>query len=326
MSELEPAAELSPRPKGPRHARPSRRGTRALGIAGRILIGAGVLLLLFVVFQVFGTSYLQQQHQRDLRSQIDPSNILGTVPTTTPSSASSPPVTVAPGGTAPQVGSPVAVIAIPKIGLNQVVVEGIDTPQLELGPGHYPQTPLPGEAGNVAIAGHRTTWGHPFYHLDSLAKGDRIYLATSNGTFVYTVTNTLIVDPTDVAVIGPTLAPTLTLTTCNPRYSAAQRLVVQAALTSTLHDEVLHPAKVADGSNPSTASKQSSTSTSSTAPTSLLVTILWGVLVAAICVGAWLIARRVSRRWLIYLVASPFVLVALFYFFSAISGHLPAGF
>ena len=276
-------------------------------------------------FSISSTSYLQQQHQRDLRSQIDPSNILGTVPTTTPSSASSPPVTVAPGGTAPQVGSPVAVIAIPKIGLNQVVVQGIDEPQLELGPGHYAQTPLPGENGNVAIAGHRTTWGHPFYHLDSLSKGDPIYLATSSGTFVYTVTDSLVVDPTDVAVLDPTLGPTLTLTTCNPRYSAAQRLVVQASLTSTLHNEVLHPAKISGDATKSTVAPHQATTTSSQ-PASVLASILWGLVVVALCVAAWLLSTRFTRRWLVYLIASPFVLVALFYFFSAISTHLPAGF
>jgi sortase A len=288
------------------------------------LVGAGVLLLLFVAFQVFGTAYLQQQHQDALRSQLDPSNILGTVPTTTPAAPSSPPVTIAPASTKPTDGSPVAVIAIPKIGLNQVVVQGIDEPQLELGPGHYPQTPLPGEAGDVAIAGHRTTWGHPFYHLDSLAKGDLIYLATSSGTFVYTVTDSLIVDPTDVAVIGPTLGPTLSLTTCNPRYSAAQRLVIKASLTSVLHDEVLHPAKVDEGASSTSGTSKSPRSGSK--PASVLVSILWGLAVAVLCVGAWLISRRFRRRWLAYLIAAPFILVALFYFFSAVSSHLPAGF
>ncbi len=87
----------------------------------------------------------------------------------------------------PPIGSPVGTIQIPKINLAMTVVEGTDEAQLAMGPGHYPTTPLPGEAGNAAIAGHRTTYLHPFYSLDALAPGDLIFITTLQGTFLYRV-------------------------------------------------------------------------------------------------------------------------------------------
>ena len=125
-------------------------------------------------------------------------------------------------------------LVIPRIGLDMVVVEGTDTADLREGPGHYPTTPLPGQPGNVAIAGHRTTYAHPFYNLNELSPGDVIELSVPGHDWRYLVTTQLVVAPTDVAVAGP-LGPGswLTLTTCNPRYSAATRLVVRALLAPT---------------------------------------------------------------------------------------------
>ena len=91
----------------------------------------------------------------------------------------------APRTSAPAEGEPIGDIRIPVIGINQVVVEGTNTPDLRKGPGHYIGTPLPGQAGNAAIAGHRTTYGHPFYNLDSVKVGDPIVLTTLQGIFVY---------------------------------------------------------------------------------------------------------------------------------------------
>ena len=313
MSDLEPSSP--PSLEAPRRAESG--ATRAAGIAGKILIGAGTLLLLFVVFQIFGTTYIQQQHQNSLRSSIDATHTLDTVPSTV---ANLPPVTV-PTRTPPGSGAPVAVIAIPKINLNQVVVQDTQEGDLELGPGHYTDTPLPGENGNVGIAGHRTTWGRPFYNLDQMKRGDPIYIATDRGTFVYSVTSSQVVDPTDLAVLDPTTGPTLTLTTCNPKYSAAQRLVVKATLTETIFSLSLHVAPASSG-GATTTTRPSPAPSSSTA----LMVIALGALTVALCLGAWLAARRFARPWLLYLVAAPFILVSLFAFFSALSSHLPAGF
>ena len=96
--------------------------------------------------------------------------------------------------------------------------------------GTTPARPCPGQAGNVAIAGHRTTYGHPFYNLDSVKVGDPIVLTTLQGIFVYDATKSFVVSPSDTSVVDNVIANQLTLTTCNPRFSATTRLVVQATL------------------------------------------------------------------------------------------------
>ena len=205
---------------------------------GRVVLVAGVLVLLFIPYLLWGTGLLTAQSQARLRAAFSADQQLaGSVPTkqSVPSrDVSNPePPQVAPAIADPPIGSPVGTIAIPKIGLSMVVIEGTDEAQLAQGPGHYPGTPLPGEVGNAAIAGHRTTYLHPFYNLDALVPGDAIDVTTLQGIFVYDMTQQQIVDPTDVAVVDPTPTPTLTLTTCNPRYSASQRLVVHAALVAS---------------------------------------------------------------------------------------------
>ena len=120
-------------------------------------------------------------------------------------------------------------IVIPTIKVDTVVVEGTGASALRAGAGHYPNTPLPGEEGNVAIAGHRTTYGKPFANLDRLAPGDEVVLETPIGRHVYRVTKPPFVVPnTDFSVISQTPGRTLTLTTCHPKGSARQRLVVKA--------------------------------------------------------------------------------------------------
>ncbi|MDA8291016.1 MAG: class E sortase [Actinomycetota bacterium] len=128
-------------------------------------------------------------------------------------------------------GTPVATLTIPTAGVRRdVVVQGVDALRLEEGPGHYPTSPLPGQPGNLAIAGHRTTWLRPFYDLQAVVPGDHAVLAVHSLTWVYTVVSVRSVLPTDVSVAGPRRGWWLTLTTCTPRYSAARRLVVLARL------------------------------------------------------------------------------------------------
>lgn len=126
-------------------------------------------------------------------------------------------------------------IKIPALALDTVVVEGITPSALRAGAGHYPQTPLPCEGGNVAIAGHRTTYGRPFGNLDQLKPGDTIELTTPIGGCVYQVArDPWIVAPTDMSVIDPTAERSLTLTTCHPKGSAAQRLIIRATWVKDL--------------------------------------------------------------------------------------------
>ena len=117
------------------------------------------------------------------------------------------------------------------IGLDEVIVQGTGTSDLRKGPGHYPDSPLPGAPGTVAIAGHRTTYGAPFRDIDDLDRGDRIELAMPYGRFGYRVERTRIVAPTALWVTRPVAYDRLVLTACHPLYSAARRIVVFARLT-----------------------------------------------------------------------------------------------
>jgi sortase A len=127
-------------------------------------------------------------------------------------------------------GDPMGRIVMPSIGVSEVFVEGTDAGDLRTGPGHYSQTPLPGERGTVAIAGHRTTYGAPFRNVDKLDAGDRIELRMPYGRFTYRVERTRIVEPTETSVIDRVDHDRLVLSACHPLYSAAQRIIVFARL------------------------------------------------------------------------------------------------
>ena len=129
-------------------------------------------------------------------------------------------------------GDPLGRIRIPSIGVSDVFVEGTGTAELRKGPGHYPATPLPGQRGTVAIAGHRTTYGAPFHNLDDLDRGDRIELVMPYGRFEYRVERSRIVPPTELSVTDRVDHDRLVLSACHPLYSAAQRIVVFAKLVS----------------------------------------------------------------------------------------------
>src|SRR3984957_1349818 len=214
---------------------------------GRVVLVAGVLVLLFIPYLLWGTGLMTARSQAVLRTEFSKAQQRADV--STPSTIANPaphgPVAqAAPPILDPAVGSAVGTITIPKIDLSMVVVEGTGEAQLQTGPGHYPGTPLPGEKGNSAIAGHRTTYLHPFYNLNELVPGDSITIVTLQGIFLYHVTGSLAVAPTDVSVIDQTRAATLTLTTCNPRYSASQRLVVHARLVASILNHPKAKAKV----------------------------------------------------------------------------------
>jgi len=131
-----------------------------------------------------------------------------------------------------QDGDALTRIKIPSLGVDTVVVEGTTASALKAGAGHYPNTPLPCEAGNVAIAGHRTTYGRPFSQLDRLNAGDVVILTTPIGSCTYEIVKEpFVISPRDFSVVQNDPAKKmLTLTTCHPKGSARQRLVVQANL------------------------------------------------------------------------------------------------
>ncbi len=185
-------------------------------------------------------------------------------PKTVPPTTAPPPTTVPPTTVPPQPvfapGDPVARLEIPRIGVDEIVVSGVGVEDLKKGPGHYPQTPLPGQPGNAAIAGHRTTYGAPFFSIDELAPGDEIVATTFAGRFVYRVAATIVVSPDEVGVIAGTADVRLTLTSCHPLYSASSRIVVTAQL------DVEHSAPVATVPPPTTAPARSQPTATTVSP------------------------------------------------------------
>ena len=200
---------------------------------GQTLITAGVVILLFVAYELWFTGMETAREQRDLTSAIEeqwergagsyrsPADLLKPIP----------------------LGSGVAVMRIPRFGRDwaKVVVEGVGTDDLKRGPGHYPGTQLPGQVGNFVVSGHRTTYGAPFNRVDELRSGDAVVVETRDTWYTYTVTVNEIVRPTAIEVTYPVpkdaeAKPTkalLTITSCHPKYSARQRIVVYAELADT---------------------------------------------------------------------------------------------
>lgn len=188
----------------------------ALRLLGKILLSAAGIMAVYIVWLLWGTGFLQGRQQDDLRDELELR-----IDQAVAAPAEEPPPTLP--------GQAYAIITIPEIELDEVVVEGVATEDLMKGPGHYPKTADPwDEEGRVAIAGHRTTYGAPFWDLDKIRAGDGITLQTEKGVFEYVVTKSRSVAPTATEVTLPSDHPTLILTTCNPRFSAAERLIVFA--------------------------------------------------------------------------------------------------
>ena len=316
-----------------------RRG-QVIGALGRVLLGAGTLILLFVAYQLWGTELVESHSQAVLRNEFN--HELRRARTTVGSTTATPTTSVpapsgkadpAPTTAAPAEGMPVGVIEIPRIGLNKVIVEGTSTTDLRQGPGHYLGTPLPGQAGNAAIAGHRTTYGAPFYNLNNLSDGDDIVITTTQGTFTYTVVRHFTVpcggvscnDPADSAVLTQSTSPELTLTTCNPPFAATSRLIVQGDLTAAR----VNPGATGTLTTRPPASRSGAESNALAGDQGdWLPALWWGAGLVAAAVAVWLVARRRPRRIrrLLFGLGGVGVLVVLFFFFGAVSPLLPASF
>lgn len=242
----------------------SGRGLQLLHNAGWTLIYLGIFTLGFVVHQLYVTSWFAQQNQPELAAErveqwesTEISEVVvvpaqsdggadnggGVVDGATGSSGDEfPEPLILKVESPPDLGAAFALIRIPKIdrleeGWN--VVEGVRTVDLRNGAGHMPDTVLPGQPGNAVISGHRTTWGQPFHELDALDPGDRIEVDTALGTHIYAVREITVVKPTDVWVADPREGAWLTLTTCHPKFSARERLVIAAELVFGPNAEVI---------------------------------------------------------------------------------------
>lgn len=216
--------------------------TRLIRGAGWTLISVGVLILLYLVYLMFFTTLTTDRAQRSLLEQWELE--YGAIGDGRPIGTDGGTETAADEPVDPGDAYAVVWFERPSTGERIVheeplfVVEGVSLDDLRAGPGHYPDSDAPGGPGNFAISGHRTTYGAPFYDLDDLEAGDEVHVVDRDGVrWVYTVTEERIVAPNDVWVVGDdplgTGEPILTLTTCHPRFSAAQRLIVFATLTGS---------------------------------------------------------------------------------------------
>jgi sortase A len=223
--------------------RPGRRAVVPAGAlarwVGEILITAGLVVALFIVYLLWITDIVQSRTQYRLRVQLGQTwqhpPAAGRRPGT-PSARPAPPVR-------PSVGQAFAVLRIPRFGPDYapVIVEGVSTAELRRGPGHYPGTAMPGQLGNFVVSGHRTTYGKPFSRIDELKVGDPVVVEVRDFYYVYRVSGSEVVDPDRLDVTDPVPErpgekpshATLTLTTCHPKFSASRRLIVFAVLATT---------------------------------------------------------------------------------------------
>lgn len=213
---------------------------RTLRGLGWLFIAVGLLVLLYLVYSLLYTNRATANAQRQLDEEWNLSLDEGGG-----AAAEDPEGGEGDKEVRPQPGSAVAALQFRRPGSNQpivrkgplYVVQGISLGDLQRGPGHYPGTALPGGRGNFAVAGHRTTYGAPFFNLDQLRRGDEVVVTARSGkVYTYRVRSQEIVAPSDTWVIEPDPLgngrKTLTLTTCNPRFSNAQRLIVFAELVA----------------------------------------------------------------------------------------------
>ena len=333
------------------------------------MMTVGTLILLFVAYQLWGTGLQEARSQDKLGTQFE--QVLAesedTTTTTTSTSTTVPggtgPITVVPAPVAPKLplpayGDPVAQIKIPRIGITRTVVEGVTVPQLARGPGHYPESPLPGQKGNVAIAGHRTTYGQPFHNVDKLQPGDQILTKTVQGDFVYEVDRLEIVKPNDVAILEDKGDSRLTLIACHPKYSLSQRIIVHATLKGSPAPAIAGQDKLREKASENGGSGDNLAEGESVQPSvdgsglsgqrsSKTPAILWGLAAAGVWLATWLAQTAIRRRtrsrartiagetpgrgrrllaWTPYAVGLPVFLVVLYVFFENFGRLLPGNY
>ena len=274
------------------------RISRLIDFLGRTMIVAGLLLLSFVAYQLWGTGIAEGRSQNAMATQF-----------------------VQPQPVQPQLGDLVGRITIPSIGVSKYVIAGVRLKDLQRGPGLFSGSPMPGQKGNVAIAGHRTTFGAPFSRIDELRNNEKIILESKDGTFTYRVDGQpKIVSATDVAVAQTidSNTATLTLISCYPKWTSRQRIIVVATLDVTELPLTSAPMaatgpieqKPADGWFHD--------------PTAWPSVLFFGFALIAIRIIAAIMARRGRRKIFVYLIAGGVFIPTLYLFFGALTRLLPA--
>jgi LPXTG-site transpeptidase (sortase) family protein len=251
-----------------RHPRAKKGRRRWARWAANLLIIGGILLLAYPL-STWGYTWYEQRGLAQQLQQSQPGLAAATnalysgdlvaaappttlsVPTTAPATGTgnSTPTTIPPAeaerlgalaafkaaadafdATVVKAGQPLGRVVIPSIGVNVVMVEGTGKGDLRKGPGHWLDTPFPGQGGNFVVSGHRTTYGAPFFKINKVKVGDEIDLLLPYGVARYIVTRTMIVDPKDVESVAQAGKEQISLAACHPIYSARQRIVVQGDL------------------------------------------------------------------------------------------------
>ena len=287
------------------------------------MMRAGVLILLFVAYQLWGTGFataraqdrLDQQFSQQLDAFVPPAPEAAGEPVTAPADL---PI--------PASGDPIARLEIPSIGVDFIMVQGVELDVLKDGPGHFPQTPLPGQPGNSAVAGHRTTYKAPFHRIDEMTPGEEITVTTLQGSFTYRVDaqpdgrGHFIVQPDALSILRQDIGNRLTLMACHPKYSAAQRIVVTATLVS-------NPAPITSQGDVSAmvTDDASQDPLAGGDPTAWPEAIGWSLLSIAVWFGVWFLAR-IWRRIPAYALGVPVFAVVLFIAFENIARLLPASY
>jgi len=266
-AEPDQPAEFPAAPEGePSPARTERRWLRRLS---NLMILAGVLGVLGLVAYFGITCAYTKVVQGNLREELEAGNPgIATAEATVDEGEFTPMETLAPATTVPQQeltpeqaaaleaeaarraelkalreaadafeptavgGEPIGRLVIPSIDLDVVLIEGVGMRQLREGPGHWPETPFPGQVGNFVVSGHRTTWGAPFFKLNEVEVGDEIFVVLPYVIARYTVTRVIIVYPDEVEEVAQRGREQISLAACHPIYSARQRIVVQGDMTS----------------------------------------------------------------------------------------------
>lgn len=311
---------------------------RILNGVGKALIIGGLLVLGFVAFQLWGTGIETSSKQGDMRvalaADLGKTDVKSLSNRDLVKAAEEIDPTTAPPMAPPEEGQPVGVIKIPRIGVDWLMVEGVSRDDLKKGPGHYPTTPLPGQAGNVGIAGHRTTYGAPFNRIDELIPGDEITIATIQGTFIYQVIASpedpeqawYSVSPRQVEVLEDNGDNRITLTACHPKHSARERIVINAVLKSPAAKAkpvaVETPEKAPEVKQQVMSVSQQFDEGLSGDSSALPKAIGFGVLALAIA-GAAMYLRRLTKPWVVWSAGTPLILVAIWFMYLNLDRYLP---
>lgn len=273
------------------------RLNKTLDIVGRTLIGVGLFLLSFVAYQLWGTGLAESRSQGSLSTEFQSQK---------------------PG--VPSYGGVVGQIEIPAIDVKKWIVAGVDYKSLERGPGLFPKSPLPGQFGNVALAGHRTTYGAPFGRINELNTGDIIRFVTKQGTFVYNVNGPpkiIAASETSVVKTTDTTRSIVTLVSCHPKWTSEKRIIVVGELQSSVTPQ------------PATTfvAKDSSSEVLSEGwfhdPSVWPVVIALALLLIAIALAGVFAVRKGFSRKIVYPLDLLVFLPVLFFFFQQLTHLLP---